>query len=71
MKKYTPRTREEKIEYAKKFSKREIDSYRKGVRMGFLQGIHKSKKVDKRINNRQYTKAEFDSFFDDIKDIRI
>ena len=47
MAKYIPRTREEKMQYAKRFSKGERESYRKGVRQGFLQGIHKRKYADK------------------------
>ncbi len=69
--KYIPRTREEKQAYAKKFSKKEIDSYHKGVRMGFLQGIHKRKYSDKKPIARKYTQAEFDSLFDDIHNIKI
>lgn len=71
MKKYIPRTREEKMAYAKMFSKGERDSYRKGVRMGFLQGIHKRKYADKKPTARNYSQAEFDSLFDDIRNIRI
>ena len=70
-KKYIPRTKEEKMQYAKRFSKGERESYRKGVRQGFLQGIHKRKYADKSANKRHYTKEQFDSLFDDITKIEI
>lgn len=71
-KKYIPRTKEEKMQYAKRFSKGERESYRKGVRQGFLQGIHKLKKsLPKDAKKRHYTKEQFDSLFDDITKIEI
>lgn len=73
---YIPRTKEEKRKYAKRFSEKERDSYRKGIRYGFLQGIHKNKKNNsitdrKAAKKRHYTKAEYDALFDDIENIKI
>ena len=73
---YIPRTKEEKRKYAKRFSEKERDSYRKGIRYGFLQGIHKNKKnmsiTDRKdAPRRNYSKQFLDSLYDDIENIKI
>lgn len=74
-KEYRLYTREEKMRYAKKFTKSQRESYRKGIRNGFLQGIHKNNNKDvsamKQPKKRQYSKEEYDSLFDDVKNIVI
>ena len=44
-KKYVSRTTAQKKEYAKNFTKKEVDAYRKGKRAGFLNGVHAPKKI--------------------------
>lgn len=43
-KNYKEPTTQQKKEYAKQFTKKQIDSYQKGKRIGFLKGIHTNKK---------------------------
>lgn len=72
-KEYKIYTREEKKSYAKKFTKSQIESYRKGVRYGFLQGIHKTNNKNvsdrKQAKKRNYTREEYDSLFDDVNNL--
>lgn len=74
-KEYRLYTREEKMRYAKKFTKSQRESYHKGIRNGFLQGIHKNNNKDvsamKQARKRYYTEEEYNSFFDDVKNIEI
>ena len=66
---FKKRSLEEKKAFAKQFSKKEVDSYRKGKRLGFLEGVHKGSK--KLAVTRKYTKEQLDSLFDKVEDIKI
>ena len=65
VKKYKPYTLEQKRAYAKQFTKKERESYRKGKRQGFLEGVHKPIK-----KNSRYTKEEINGLFTNVKDIK-
>lgn len=67
-KKYIPYTREQKIAFGKKFSKKERTSYQNGKRYGFLVGVHAPKKKvsDNDFMHHNYTKKDFDSIFDKV-----
>ena len=41
---YKPYSTEQKRQYAKRFSQKQVVSYRKGKRYGFLIGIHKKRR---------------------------
>ena len=70
-KKYFPYSKAQKIAYGKKFTKSELDSYRKGKRMGFLEGIHKKKNNSKSYSQRNYTDSQYKEFYTDIDKLRI
>lgn len=41
---FVKRSTAEKKSYAKQFTKKEVEAYRKGKRAGFLDGVHAPKK---------------------------
>ena len=47
-KEFKQRTTAQKKSYAKKFTTAEVKAYRKGKRMGFLEGVHAPKKTTKK-----------------------
>ena len=71
MQKYIPYTKEQKIQYAKKFSTEEKKAYRKGKRNGFLEGIHKPKRnLDGNFTQRTYSKSDFNKLFETLGTVK-
>lgn len=72
MSNYTPFTKEQKIAYAKQFTKEERESYRCGKKNGFLEGIHKPKKYSGgNFTQRTYAKEDFDKLFETLGEVKI
>lgn len=68
----------EKQQFAKKFTKRERECYRKGKRNGWLIHYHATKNWYKRpvpkaldFEQRKYTKAQHDALFDKLREVKI
>ena len=73
---YKKYTREEKIQFAKRFTNQERACYKAGIRYGFLQGIHKKSNTKnitdrKKPVKRQYDPKLLNSLFDNIENIEI
>lgn len=72
------KSKEEKIAFSKKFTKEQIESYKKGKRLGFLEGVHKKPKSNavneryaKPLKINSYTSEELAKMFDDINSVEI
>ena len=68
-------SREQKQAFAKKFSVKEREAYRKGKRNGWLARHHdKSGKYDKKKSSfmtHKYTDKELNSLFDDLDKVKL
>ncbi len=69
---YKPYTKEQKQQYAKRFTKEERVAYLAGKRQGFLEGVHKPvKQNDPGFMKHSFTKQDFDNLFDDIDKVKL
>lgn len=69
-------TTAEKMQYAKQFTKKEINAYRKGKRNGELKNYHKykhciNKKRTSDFVGRTYSKEEINELFKTLGEIKI
>ena len=62
----------EKMQYAKKYSKSQVASYRVGKRNGWLECYHSGKinKNKPEFTRRKYTKEQFANLYDDLNKVK-
>ena len=78
MKDFKEMSTKQKQQFAKKFTQRERECYRKGKRNGWLTHYHATKDLYKKrtpkaldYDQRKYTKEDFDALAKELREVKI